>query len=116
MSADNEATRDSVRRAVAVCDTLIALTQISYAEFAADIRSQWAVGMGFIQIGESVGRIPKNVLEQFPDQPWRQIIGMRNIAAHQYDILYPQRVWRTATVDVPALRKYLTEVVLSNLP
>lgn len=64
---------------------------------------------------ETINRIPGSILESFPDQPWRQIMGMRNIAAHQYDDLDPRRVWRTVTQDVPSLRDYLTEVVLPGL-
>lgn len=83
--------------------------------FAADIRSQWAVGMGLIRIGEGVNRIPTKVRERFPGQPWRQIVDMRNLAAHQYDNLQPRRVWRTVTVDVPKLRSYLAETVIPGL-
>jgi uncharacterized protein with HEPN domain len=65
--------------------------------------------MGLIRIGEAVNRIPDEVLELFSEQPWRQIVAMRNFAAHQYDDLDPRRVWRTVTRDVPHLRAYLVE-------
>lgn len=71
--------------------------------------------MGLIRIGEGVNRIPDEVLANFAGQPWREIVGMRNFAAHQYDDLDPRRVWRTATRDVPALRAYLAETVVSRL-
>ena len=70
---------------------------------------------GLIHIGEAVGRIPEDVLTRFPDQPWRQIVAMRNFAAHQYDDLDPHRLWRTVTRDVPALRAYLADVVLPEV-
>ena len=71
--------------------------------------------MGLIRIGETINRIPGDVLARFPDQPWRQIVGMRNVAARQYGDLDPRRVWRTVTVDVPSLRRYLAGVVLPGL-
>lgn len=38
-----------------------------------------------------------------PDIPWRAIVGMRNRLAHAYfDV-----VWKTATVELPALRNRL---------
>jgi uncharacterized protein with HEPN domain len=107
--------RDAVVGVVSVCDTLASLTQMTRDEFVADTRTQWAVEMGLIRIGEGVNRIPGPVLAQFDAQPWREIVGMRNFAAHQYDDLDPGRVWRTATVDVPALRAYLVDVVLKAL-
>ncbi|WP_373426671.1 DUF86 domain-containing protein [Microbacterium sp. SORGH_AS_0344] len=47
-----------------------------------DVRAQWAVEMGLIRIGEAVAKIPAPVRECFDGQPWRQIIDMRNLAAH----------------------------------
>ena len=107
--------RDAAERVVAVCDVLAELVGDDPAAFEADVRTQWAVEMGLIRIGEAVNRIPTEVLARFPDQPWRQIVAMRNFAAHQYDDLVPARVWRTVTRDVPALRRYLTESVLPEL-
>jgi uncharacterized protein with HEPN domain len=107
--------RDAAERVIAVCDTLAELTAIGQEAFVGDTRSQWAVEMGLIRIGEGINRIPDPVLEQYDGQPWRSIVGMRNFAAHQYDDLDPRRVWRTATQDAPALRRYLADVVLPGL-
>lgn len=107
--------RDAVERIIAVCDTIADLTRMSIDDFVADTRSQWAVEMGLIRVGEGVNRIPAEVLAEFDAQPWRQIVAMRNFAAHQYDDLEPRRVWRTATVDVADLRTYLATVVLEAL-
>ena len=73
------------------------------------------VQMGLIRIGATVNRILEDVLERFPEQPSRQIVAMRDFAAHQYDDLVPRRVWRTVTEDVPALRRYLVDAVLPGL-
>jgi uncharacterized protein with HEPN domain len=107
--------RDAAERTVALCDRLAELTRMDVRAFVADVRTQWAVEMGLIRLGEAVHRIPEGVLTRFPDQPWRQIGAMRNFAAHQYDDLDPHRVWRTVTRDVPALRAYLADVVLPEV-
>jgi uncharacterized protein with HEPN domain len=106
---------DAAERVVAVCDALAGLVPYDVDAFAADIRTQWAVEMGLIRIGEGVNRIPDEVLEVFSEQPWRQIIAMRNFAAHQYDDLDARRVWRTVTRDVPRLRAYLVDTVIPGL-
>ena len=107
---------DAATRVVAVCDVLANLAaDTDIEEFVTDTRTQWAVEMGLIRIGEGVNRIPVDVLESYPDQPWRQIVAMRNFAAHQYDDLDPRRVWRTLTSDVPALRRYLADAVIPGL-
>lgn len=107
--------RDAAERVVVVCDVLADLVPTDIDDFANDIRTQWAVEMGLIRIGEAVNRIPDEVLELFADQPWRQIVAMRNFAAHQYDDLDPRRVWRTVTQDVPRLRDYLVDTVIPGL-
>ena len=107
--------RDAGARVVAVCDVLAQLAPSDVETFAGDVRTQWAVEMGLIRIGEAINRIPQDILDRFPDQPWRLMIAMRNFAAHQYDDLDPRRVWRTLVSDVPALRTYLVDTVLPGL-
>lgn len=106
---------DAAHRVIALCDTLAAITPADFDDFATDTRAQWAVEMGLIRIGEAVNRIPPDVLDLYPGQPWRAIVSMRNFAAHQYDDLDPQRVWRTVTRDVPALRSYVAQTVVPGL-
>lgn len=115
MTDERERAIDAATRIVAVCDVLAVLVPTDVEDLVADVRTQWAIEMGLIRIGEAVNRIPATILASFPAQPWRQIIAMRNFAAHQYDDLDPRRVWRTATHDVPALRSYLVGSVLPTL-
>lgn len=115
MSRAYSKARDAAQRVVETCDVLSEITESGFDEFLADVRTQWAVEMGLIRIGETVNRIPADVREQFPGQPWRQIVAMRNFAAHQYDDLDPQRVWRTLIRDIPALRAYLVDEMLPQL-
>lgn len=106
---------DAAESVIAVCDVLARLVPPDVDAFAADVRTQWAVEMGLIRIGEAVDRIPDEVLDLFPEQPWRQVVAVRNFAAHQYDDLDPRRVWRTVTRDVPRLRAYLADTVIPGL-
>lgn len=106
---------DAATHVVAVCDILSKIVEGGFDSLVQDIRTQWAVEMGLIRIGEGVNRIPGEILSTYPGQPWRQIIGMRNFAAHQYDDLDPHRVWRTLTRDIPALRDYLVSTVIPGV-
>lgn len=106
---------DAAERVITVCDVLAEIAGRGFDDYVGDTRTQWAVEMGLIRIGEGINRIPDEVLERFHGQPWRQIIGMRSFAAHQYDDLDPARVWRTLTRDIPALRHYLIDVLLPGM-
>ena len=115
MTESQRQAHDAAERVIAICDVLAGLVPSDVDALAADVRTQWAVEMGLIRIGEAVNRIPDEVLNLFPEQPWRQIVAMRNFAAHQYDDLDPRRVWRTVTRDVPQLRAYLAGTVIPGL-
>lgn len=106
---------DAAERVVSVCDVLADISTSGFDDFISDVRTQWAVEMGLIRIGEGINRLPAEVLERFPGQPWRTIVAMRNLAADQYDDLEPRRVWRTLTTDIPGLRTYLAETVIPVL-
>ena len=54
-------------------------------------------------IGEAAGRISDGFKEAHPEVPWRQIKGQRNILAHEYGQIDHQLLFKTATIDVPAL-------------
>ena len=106
---------DAAERVITVCDVLAGLLPADVDAFVEDVRTQWAVEMGLIRIGEAINRMPVEVLERFPEQPWRQMVAMRNFAAHQYDDLDPRRVWRTVTREVLLMRNYLARTVIPGL-
>ncbi|YAL83027.1 DUF86 domain-containing protein [Dermacoccaceae bacterium W4C1] len=114
MTSDSKAL-DEAERVIGVCDHLASIVEDGWETFSADTTRQWAVEMGLIRIGEAVNRIPESVLTEFNAQPWRQIVAMRNFAAHQYEDLDPQRAWRTITQDVPALRAYLVDTLIPGV-
>jgi uncharacterized protein with HEPN domain len=115
VTADRQKTRDAAARVVAVCEVIEQIVALGEQHFLDDVQAQWAAEMGMIRIGEAVAKIPVSVRGRFGDQPWRQIIDMRNFAAHRDDDLDPHRVWRTLTRDVPRLRDYLADEVLPAL-
>ncbi len=72
---DASKARDAALGVIAVCDTLIELTAVGWDAFEHDVRSQWAVEMGLIRIGEGINRIPEAVLDRFDGQPWAGIVS-----------------------------------------
>lgn len=115
MSAEAQKARDAATRVIAVCEVIAQIVARGKDPFLTDVEAQWAAEMGLIRIGEGVAKVPAPVRERFAEQPWRQLVEMRNFAAHQYDDLDPHRVWRTLTVDVPRLRAYLAEVLIPGV-
>ncbi len=54
-------------------------------------------------IGEAATRLPEDWRASHPENPWRQIIAMRNILIHGYDVVVADVLWDVATNDVPKL-------------
>ena len=46
-----------------------------------------------------------------PEVPWRQMYGLRNRIAHDYEGIRMQIVWETITQDFAPLKAMLTEIL-----
>ncbi len=58
-------------------------------------------------IGEASKYLPASLLEQYPQVPWREVIGMRDRLIHQYFTVNYQVVWETVRLDIPKLEETL---------
>ncbi len=87
-------------------------------DFLADKRTQQAVIMSLIIIGEAATKVMdghKEFAEAHAQVPWRSMRGMRNRIAHGYFDINLDVVWETVQTAVPELLKQLPAVA-SLLP
>ena len=56
-------------------------------------------------IGEAVRHLSRELLVRMPDFPAKQASGMRNVLVHDYDALNLERLWETATQDIPVIKR-----------
>lgn len=54
-------------------------------------------------VGEAAGHVSVQDQEKHPEIPWAQIIGQRNVLAHEYGEILVERIWLTATNSLPEL-------------
>jgi uncharacterized protein with HEPN domain len=66
-------------------------------------------------LGECARRIPEGTRTAHPAIPWKAVVGMRNIIAHQYGRVDLDIVWRTVQRDMPPLVSMLERIV-ADLP
>lgn len=81
--------------------------------FLADLRTQRAVIMSLMIVGEAANRVVADhpdFAEANPGIPWRSIRGMRNRIAHGYFDIDLRLVWRTVQVELPRLIGRLEEL------
>lgn len=86
---------------------------LSKDDFLVDKRTQQAVIMSLIILGEAATRVMDRHAEfamAHPEIPWRSMRGMRNRIAHGYFDINLDVVWDTLNVALPALLKQLPAV------
>ena len=55
------------------------------------------------RLGDIATKLPDEVIKATPEIPWREVKGMRIIAAHAYHRIDYDEVWVTLRDDVPRL-------------
>lgn len=74
----------------------------SFASFQSNLMLQEACVFNLLQIGELAHNgLDEAFVQAHPEQPWRQIYGMRNRIAHDYEGIRLQIVWQTISEDFP---------------
>lgn len=76
---------------------------LSFDQFLSDKRTAKAVVADIIIIGEAASHMPDEIMQRYPQIPWRVMNDMRNVMVHVYFSIDLREVWDTATRDVPSL-------------
>lgn len=81
----------------------VMLGDYDLSAFLADRVMMRAIERTVELIGEAARRISLPYQNAHPEIPWREIIGQRDILAHEYGQIDHELLYRTATEDVPGL-------------
>lgn len=65
-------------------------------------------------IGEAANHVPRAYQESRPEIPWRQVIGLCNVLAHEYGEINVDRIYNAATISVPDLLNLLDKLLPKN--
>ncbi|MBI2062363.1 MAG: DUF86 domain-containing protein [Candidatus Yanofskybacteria bacterium] len=93
---------DKAREAIDFC------VGMSEEEFLKDGKTQSAVILKLIVIGEEAKKVPEEVTSKI-DLPWRMIKGFRNMAIHEYFNIDLVIIWHSVQNDLPTLIVKITK-------
>ena len=74
---------------------------MQYSSFVRDDKTNFAVVRALEIVGEATKNIPDDIRTRFPDVPWRQMAGIRDVLIHAYFGIDLEVVWKTATERAP---------------
>ena len=78
--------------------------------FLADGLVQDAVFRRLEVIGEAVKGIPDEVRAKYPQIPWKQIAGLRDVLIHGYFGVKVERIWTVIQDDLPGFKEVMTAI------
>lgn len=81
------------------------------AGFLETLMLQRAIERSVEIIGEAARRVSAKAQKETPEISWREIIGQRNILAHEYGQIDYELLYNTAVNDIPELIRSLEKAL-----
>lgn len=103
-------------------DILEAITEINtflsgikdFAHFRSNREKVYSTIYLLVKIGEAVKSMPDSIKSKHPQIPWHDISGMRDVLTHAYFKTDLERVWETATRDLPPLKETIAKILKNS--
>ncbi len=83
---------------------------ISFEDFKSDDKTIFAVVRAIEIIGEASKQIPESARQKYPEIPWKDMAGMRDVMIHNYISVDKETVWLTANETIPQIRPMIEEM------
>jgi len=64
-------------------------------------------------IGEAAKNLPEEVKVRYPDIPWKRMVGLRNIAIHEYFGVDLEIIWEIITRNLPETKPKIEAMLKS---
>jgi len=84
---------------------------LSQDQFLEDEKTLDAAVRNMIVIGEAARHVPDEIMQRYPDIPWRRMQGLRNLAVHEYFGVDSAILWETIKRDLPPLLPHLRRIL-----
>lgn len=89
----------------------ILVEEVTFEEFEADFRINFAVVRALEIVGEATKRLPMELRDEYPAIPWKDMAGMRDRIIHGYDNVHLQTVWDTVKNRIPIVKPQIQQIL-----
>jgi uncharacterized protein with HEPN domain len=87
---------------------------LEYENWKNDEKTIDAVIRNLEIIGEAANQIPAQIQDKYPEIPWLQMKGMRNILVHEYFGVDIDVIWQTICEDLSSLKIKLQSITFET--
>ena len=84
---------------------------VPHAKFVENKTTRYAIERLLLIVGEAANHVSKEFQEEHPEIEWAQIIGLRNILAHEYGEVKMDKIYLAAMKAIPTLLKNLDPLI-----
>ena len=84
---------------------------LTYEQFETDLKTNFAVVRAIEIIGEATKRLPMTIRNQYPNIPWKDMAGMRDVIIHGYDNVNLRIVWDVVKQDIPRIKLQIEQIL-----
>ena len=84
---------------------------LTYEQFETDLKTNFAVVRAIEIIGEATKRLPMTIRDQYPNLPWKDLAGMRDVIIHGYDNVNLRIVWDVVKQDIPRIKPQIEQIL-----
>jgi len=86
---------------------------MTYEQLLSDRKTREAIILNFVVIGEAIKKIPPDIIDRYPNVPWKEFAGMWDKMVHGYFSISATILWETIRQDIlplaTAVQKLLRE-------
>jgi uncharacterized protein with HEPN domain len=84
---------------------------LTLEEFTENTEKQDAVARRLEIIGEAVKGLPRDLRDRYPEVPWRDIAGARDVLVHEYFRIDLDLAWEMVKEDIPDLAEKIRRIL-----
>jgi uncharacterized protein with HEPN domain len=87
------------------------IKDIDFEGFKKDDKTKFAVIRALEIIGEATKHISEESRKKYPEVPWKEMAGMRDVLAHDYFGVDEETIWLTAKEKIPQLKPSIEKIL-----